>query len=109
MEHKDRNLIGYSDSAKYREKYDMVFGKKFKWIKAKPFRSFESDNCPIDGSRSFIGNLPDESIAIKCRDTVNGKCAYCGDVSVEEKTERKIQCFYPVIQRQGSWQPEKPK
>jgi len=100
MEHKDRNLIGYSDSAKYREKYDMVFGKKFKWITVKALGDgrIEGTLCPIAGHI----DLPyGEPLDMLCKDSVHGKCAYCGDVSVEEKTERKIQCFYPVVQRQG--------
>lgn len=111
-EHKDRNLIGYSDSADYREKYDTVFGKKFKWKKIEIYKEKKvivaetgtSDSCSITNQNIMLGVL--QELLILCKDTPNGKCAYCGDVSVESDTERKIQCFYPVAQDAKRWKPE---
>lgn len=104
-QHIDRYRIA-GDNQQYRNNYDKIF-KKFRWIKtAKIKGEIKSDACPIDQRMVVIGNLLTPPLPIRCRESIFGKCAYCGDVETRNDTERAIQCFYPVAQNDKLWHPE---
>lgn len=82
--------------------------KPWQWIKVETDgKVIKSSTCPITNQGINIGNLLSAPVAMRCKESINGKCAYCGDVSIENDTERKVQCFYPVVQNDKNWRPKK--
>lgn len=80
--------------------------KLWQWIKIeKVMGEVRSSFCPITRQDILLGS----SLDMLCKELGAGKCAYCGDVSTENNTERKIQCFYPIVQNENAWRPELPR
>lgn len=94
--------VGLS-SEKFRENYEEIFMKQWQWIKVEKVRGeVRSSFCPITDQDILLGQ---NTLDMLCKESGVGKCAYCGDVSTESDTERKVQCFYPVVQNKKAWRP----
>ena len=103
-EQKDRFRVCGSDSPDYVKNHKRIFKKKFEWVGIKVEDKVEiGDNCPI--THEPVNLITTTPLAMLCKDSSNGRCAYAGDAEVVSDTERKVQCFYPVVQREGAWQP----